>query len=249
MSVDGDEVTEDGRDTYALDNSLRASLRAAVEANDTAAIDALMEPLHPADIADLLEQVTSAEREAWLTQTTAGIDGEVLSDLEEGLREEVLSLLPDDVIAMAVRELDSDDVVDLLEDLEQEQQEALLGALLPADRAAVENALSYPEETAGRLMQREIVAVPEHWTVGETIDHLRAQAGHLPEEFYHVILTDPRMKPTAYVTLGRLLATVRKVKLTDITEDSFRPDSRHSAGRGSGLRIQSVSPDHRAHRG
>lgn len=223
MSVDGDEVTEDGRDTYALDNSLRASLRAAVEANDTAAIDALMEPLHPADIADLLEQVTSAEREAWLTQTTAGIDGEVLSDLEEGLREEVLSLLPDDVIAMAVRELDSDDVVDLLEDLEQEQQEALLGALLPADRAAVENALSYPEETAGRLMQREIVAVPEHWTVGETIDHLRAQAGHLPEEFYHVILTDPRMKPTAYVTLGRLLATVRKVKLTDITEDSFRP--------------------------
>lgn len=223
MAIDVEEQVDATRDTYALDNALRARLRAAVEAQDTAAIDALMEPLHPADIADLLEQVTSAEREAWLTHWSAGIDGEVLSELEEALREEVLSFLPDDVIALAVRELESDDVVDLLEDLEEDQKKAILGALLPADRAAVENALSYPDDTAGRLMQREIVAVPEHWTVGESIDHIRAQAGNLPEEFYHVILTDPRMKPTGYVTLGRLLASVRKVKLKDITEDSFRP--------------------------
>lgn len=223
MNADVDEVMTDARTTYALDKSLRASLRDAVEAQDTALIDGLMAPLHPADIADLLEQVTSAEREAWLTHWSAGIDGEVLSELQEGLREEVLAILPDEVIAEAVRELDSDDVVDLLEDLEEQQQEVILDALLPADRAAVENALSYPEETAGRLMQREIVAVPEHWTVGESIDHIRAQAGNLPEEFYHLILTDPRMKPTGYVTLGRLLASMRTVKLADITEDSFRP--------------------------
>lgn len=223
MSADVDEVMTDARTTYALDKSLRASLRDAVEAQDTALIDRLMAPLHPADIADLLEQVTSAEREAWLTHWSAGIDGEVLSELQEGLREEVLAILPDEVIAEAVRELDSDDVVDLLEDLEEQQQEVILDALLPADRAAVENALSYPEETAGRLMQREIVAVPEHWTVGESIDHIRAQAGNLPEEFYHLILTDPRMKPTGYVTLGRLLASMRTVKLAEITEDSFRP--------------------------
>ncbi len=218
-----EDIREDARDAYALDNSLRAALREAVEAQDVAAVDALMDPLHPADIADLLEQVSTPERESWLTLWSSGIDGEVLSELEEGLREEVLSLLPDQVIADAVRELDSDDVVDLVEDLEEEQQEAILDALEPADRAAVEAALSYPEETAGRLMQREIVAVPEHWTVGETIDHLRSQAGHLPEEFYHVILTDPRMKPTGYVMLGRLLASIRSVLLTEITEDSFRP--------------------------
>jgi len=134
-----------------------------------------------------------------------------------------LELLPDNVIADAMRELDSDDVVDILEDLEQQQQDEILATLDPADRAAVQAALSYPEDTAGRLMQREFVAVPEHWSVGETIDHLRSKAGQLPEEFYHVILTDPRMKPTGYVTLGRLLASVRAVKLQDITEDSFRP--------------------------
>ncbi len=223
MAEQMEDIVDDGRDAYALDISLRAALRDAVAAQDVASIDALMEPLHPADIADLLEQITPNEREGWLSLWSKGIDGEVLSELEEGLREAVLEILPDQVIADAVRELDSDDVVDLVEDLEEEQQEQILEALEPADRAAVEAALSYPEETAGRLMQREIVAVPEHWTVGEAIDYIRGQAGHLPEEFYHIILTDPRMKPTGYVMLGRLLASVRKVRLLDITEDSFRP--------------------------
>jgi len=223
MAADADDLIDEARDTYALDKSLRASLRDAVDAKDAAAIDALMAPLHSADIADLLEQVSSFEREGWLALWSSGIDGEVLSELDWGLREEVLELLPDNVIADAMRELDSDDVVDILEDLEQQQQDEILATLDPADRAAVKAALSYPEDTAGRLMQREFVAVPEHWSVGETIDHLRSKAGQLPEEFYHVILTDPRMKPTGYVTLGRLLASVRAVKLQDITEDSFRP--------------------------
>jgi len=223
MAADADDLIDEARDTYALDKSLRASLRDAVDAKDAAAIDALMAPLHSADIADLLEQVSSFEREGWLALWSSGIDGEVLSELDWGLREEVLELLPDNVIADAMRELDSDDVVDILEDLEQQQQDEILATLDPADRAAVQAALSYPEDTAGRLMQREFVAVPEHWSVGETIDHLRSKAGQLPEEFYHVILTDPRMKPTGYVTLGRLLASVRAVKLQDITEDSFRP--------------------------
>ena len=221
--AEAEELIDDARDTYAIADTLRADLKTAVTDQDVDASDALMEPLHPADIADLLEQVPGPEREAWLSLWSKGIDGEVLSELEFSLREEVLELLPDTVIADAVRELDSDDVVDIVEDLDDAQQEQILDASEPADRAAVEAALSYPEETAGRLMQREIVAVPEHWTVGETIDYIRGQAGHLPEEFYHVILTDPRMKPTGYVMLGRLLASVREVKLLAITEDSFRP--------------------------
>jgi magnesium transporter len=139
----------------------------------------------------------------------AGIDGEVLSELDWGLREEVIGLAPRGG-GRAVRELDSDDVVDILEDLEDDQAAAILDALDDRDRTAVEQALSYPEETAGRLMQREVVHAPEHWNVGEMIDYLRAHKADLPEQFYHVILTDPRMKPTGYVTLGRLLSTARK---------------------------------------
>lgn len=211
-----------GRDAYAIDASVRSDLRAAVAAGDVEAIDALMEPLHPADIADLLEQVSDPVRVAWLELWSRGIDGEVLSELEEGLREVVIPLLPQDVLAGAVRELDSDDVVDLVEDLEEEQQEAILGALDASDRVAVEHALSYPEESAGRLMQREVVHAPEHWTVGEMIDYLRAQKASLPEQFYHVILTDPRMKPVGNVTLGRMLTAPRATPMSELQEDSFR---------------------------
>ncbi|MEO1798787.1 MAG: CBS domain-containing protein, partial [Pseudomonadota bacterium] len=115
----------------------------------------------------------------------------------------------------------SDDVVDLIEDLEAPQQEALLDALDDADRVAVEQALRYPEYSAGRLMQREVVTAPEHWNVGNTIDFLRAN-DDLPEQFYHVILVDPRHKPTGYVTLGKLMGSRREVALADILEPSFR---------------------------
>ena len=222
MADEADDILLEEKDSYALDESLRGQVRRAVLAEDLAAIDTLMEPLHPADIADLLEQISGAEREALLHLWSSGVDGEVLSELDENLREEVISFLPDHVLAEAVRELDSDDVVDLVEDLEDHQQEAILGALDDADRAAVEEALSFPEDSAGRLMQREVVRAPEHWTVGEMIDHLRHHKADLPEQFYHVILVDPRMKPTGYVTLGRMLSTPRDTELTEITENSFR---------------------------
>jgi magnesium transporter len=81
--------------------------------------------------------------------------------------------------------------------------------------------MSYPEDSAGRLMQREVVVAPEHWTVGQAIDYLR-EADHLPDQFYHLILVDPRMKPLGYVTLGRVLSSQRDAALKDIQEDSFR---------------------------
>ena len=217
------------RDVYALTGGVGARLKALVLAGDVTAIDALMAPLHPADIADLLEQVSEAERAAWLALWSRGIDGDVLSELDWGLREEVIALLPDDVLADAVRDLDSDDVVDLVEDMADAQIEAILEVLAPSDRVAVEQALSFPEESAGRLMQREVVHAPEHWTVGEMIDYLRAGKASLPAQFYHVILTDPRHKPVGYVTLGRLLSSARITALSDITEDSFRtiPATQH----------------------
>lgn len=193
----------------------------AVEDGDAARVTTLLEPLHAADIADLLEQITPRERGALLALSSGEIDGDVLSEIDDSIREEVIEALPDDVVAEAVRELDSDDVVDILEDLDAPQVGRILSALDRADRMAVEQALSYPEYSAGRLMQREVVVAPAHWNVGEAIDFLR-KAEHLPDQFYHVILTDPRMKPTGYVTLGRILSAPREAQLRDITEDSFR---------------------------
>ncbi|EET48775.1 magnesium transporter [Thalassobium sp. R2A62] len=208
-------------DGYVLGRRAINEIRDAVEARDGLVLAGLLSPLHPADVADLLEQIPEKERAELLGLWKGGFDGEVLSELEESLREEVIDTLAPADLANAVRDLESDDVVDLVEDLDEAQQEAVLDTLDDSDRVAVEQALTYPEESAGRLMQLETVCAPSHWTVGEAIDFLRKEED-LPEQFYHMILVDPRIKPVGYVTLGKLLGTKREVPLIEIIEDSFR---------------------------
>lgn len=216
------EVIDPPESEAALYAQRLGLVRAALEAQDEAGLKALLEPLHPADIADLLEQIGAGERTRFFGLLGDDLDADVLSELDESVREEIVATLPSAQVAEAVAELETDDVVDFIENLEDEEQaEAILDALEDADRVAVERALSYPEYSAGRLMQREVVMAPEHWTVGEAIDYLRA-SDDLPEQFYHLILVDPKLRPTAYVTLGKMLAHPRSVALSVITEDSFR---------------------------
>jgi len=212
---------ERDEDEYTLDARIVSGVLDAVEAGDAARVAELAEDLHPADIADLLEQIGPADRRALISLWPDAIDGDVLSELDEGLREDLIPTLPHSVLTEAVRELDSDDVVDLIEDLEEPEQEIILRALGESDRVAVEQSLSYPEHSAGRLMQREVVTAPEHWTVGEATQFLR-RGDELPDQFYHVILVDPRHRPVAYVTLGKILSSRPGTPLRDITEDSFR---------------------------
>ena len=158
---------------YVLDRGAVSAILYAVEAQDRTQLITLIEPLHAADLADLLEQITAYDRRRLIALYDREFDGDILAELDEGLREEVVTLLAPEVLAGAVRELESDEVVDLLEDLETPQQEAILEALDDSDRVAIEQSLTYPEFSAGRLMQREVVFAPEHWTVGEAIDPSR----------------------------------------------------------------------------
>ncbi|MFP4326644.1 MAG: magnesium transporter [Paracoccaceae bacterium] len=214
-----DAETED--DAYALDRRTVAAILDVLDSQDRDALLELMAPLHAADIADLLEQINPFDRHRFVDLAGDGIGGEILSELDETIREEIIGFLRPEVLAEAVRDLDSDDVVDLLEDLEEPQQAAILSALPLSDRVAVQQSLTYPEYSAGRLMQREVVMAPEHWNVGAAIDFMRERE-HLPEQFYHVILVDPRLRPVGNVTLGKIMSSRRDVPLKDLVEDMFR---------------------------
>jgi len=217
-----EDPSEDDRreDAYDLDRTLVEELLDALEAEDRDTVKALIEDLHEADVADLLEQIDSDDREAFVRLMGADLQAEVLSELEEGVRDEILEQIDPAHLAEVVKELDTDDVVYLVEDLEEEQQEKLLEALEPVDRAAVEQSLQYPEYTAGRLMQRELVKAPAFWTVGQTIDYMRA-ADDLPEQFYKVIIVDPAMRPAGNVPLSKLMATPRDVTLGAIMDEDI----------------------------
>nr|WP_319947845.1 magnesium transporter [uncultured Shimia sp.] len=226
MSQDTNKITPDpdfdtDDNAYKLAPKVISAILYAVENQDQALLAELMEPLHAADIADILEQINTFDRRRLVQLYDREFDGEILSELDESLREEVMLALKPHVLAEAVRELESDDVVDLVEDLDEPQQEAILEHLEDADRVAVEQALAYPEESAGRLMQRAVAMAPDHWNVGQCIDYLR-KSDDLPEQFYHVIMVDPRMRPVGNVTLGRIMGSRRDVLLKDILEDVFR---------------------------
>ena len=208
---------------YALGRKNVSAILYAVDIEDRVQLTALMEPLHAADIADLLEQINAYDRSRLIRLYDREFDGDILSELDEAIREEVIAVLKPHVLADAVRALDSDDVVDLIEDLDGPQQEQILDALEDSDRAMVEQSLAFPEYSAGRLMQREVVMAPEHWTVGEAIDRMRsASEEELPRQFYHLVLVDPRLHPVGNVTLGKLMRSRRDVPLRDLIEETFQ---------------------------
>ena len=218
-TIEQDAKVEEERsdEAYQLDRKAVSAILYAVDIEDQAKLIELMEPLHPADIADLLEQINAYDRSRLIRLYDREFDGDILSELDESIRDEVIAVLTPQVLTQAVRDLDSDDVVDLVEDMDDSQQEAILDALEDADRLAVKQALSYPEFSAGRLMQREVVMAPEHWTVGDAIDHLRSSSEEdLPDQFYHIVVVDPRLHPVGNVTLGKVMRSRRDVPLLDI---------------------------------
>jgi magnesium transporter len=223
-----DQTPDREDDGFAPSSEFLDRIDNAMDAADQPTLNALLEPMHGADIADLIERLAPVRRRLFIELYSGEIDGEILSEIDESIREEVLELLPRHVLADAVREMDSDDVVDLVEDLDDIDRDEILSVLDDSDQAAVRQSLAYPEYSAGRLMQSEVVTAPEHWTVGEAIDFLRREEW-LPEQFYHIIMVDPRRHAVGYVTLGRLLASRRDAVLRDMAEDSFRTISAYAA--------------------
>ncbi|MEJ7935761.1 magnesium transporter [Sphingobium sp. AN558] len=187
----------------------------AVEDGDTDKARDLVAPLHPADIADLLELTPGDRRGAVAAALGDLVGAEVLSELNDYVRDDLIGALAPEQVAGFAAELDTDDAVAIIEDMEEADQQAVLDALDPADRAAIESALGYPEESAGRLMQRDLVAVPEHMTVGQVIDYLRDNRD-LTSDFWEIYVVDALHKPIGYCQLSWILTCPRSVAMADL---------------------------------
>jgi magnesium transporter len=187
----------------------------AVDAGDDETARKLVQPLHPADIADLIELAARDEREGLVKALAGIISPDVLAEMNDFVREGLLDEMEPQQVADIAGQLETDDAVALIEDLDRDDQQAVLRAMEPDDRAAVEEALGYPEESAGRLMQRDLCAVPEHWTVGQVIDYLRSTAD-LPTDFCEVFVVDPAHHPVGTCKLSTILRTPRGTPITAV---------------------------------
>ncbi len=197
----------------------------ALARNDREAVLDAIGTLHYADIADFIERLSKEDRKQFVSMVRDALDHEVLSELDEMVREEVVSALDDEAVAVALTELDSDDAVQVIEDLDPERQQSVLDQISDEERTLIEEALSYPEDSAGRLMQREVATVPSHWNVGQCIDYLRREAEsdnpRLPTAFYDIFLTDPRHHPVGAVGLSELLRSRRQIPLSDVASSDL----------------------------
>jgi len=189
----------------------------AVEAGDDETARELVRPLHPADVADLIELARRDEREGLVKALAGIVSPEVLAELNDYVREDLLDELEPQQVAEIAGQLETDDAVALIEDLGRDEQQAVLDRMQPDDRAAVVEALSYPEESAGRLMQRDLCAVPEHWNVGEVIDFLRSTKD-LPDDFWEVFVVNPAHHPVGTCKLSLILRTPRRTPVREIMQ-------------------------------
>ncbi|MEW4447550.1 magnesium transporter [Qipengyuania sp. JC766] len=191
------------------------SVKDALDAGEDGVVYDLVEPLHPADLADLIELFEPEERARLAAAVSDLMGSEVIAELNDFVREEMMEAMPAGAVAAIAEQLETDDAVQLIEDLDELDQRAILAELDAEDRVAIESALSYPEETAGRLMSRDFVAVPEHLTVGDLIDYLRTR-GDLANEFFEVFVVDHKHKPVGTCALSWVLTTPRSIRLTDV---------------------------------
>lgn len=210
-------------DIYNEDGAVRqdflARIGAAIADRDTLTLRQDVGRLHQSEVGDLLESLMPEQRRALVDLMGADFDFSALTEVDDAIRAEIVEAMPNEQIAQAVQELDSDDAVYILEDLDAEDQDAILAQLPFTERIRLRRSLSYPEETAGRRMQTEFVAVPPFWTVGQTIDYMREDL-NLPDHFSQVFVIDPSFRLLGAVDLDRILRTKRAVKVEDIMHET-----------------------------
>lgn len=192
----------------------------ALDAGDINRVREIVAGLHFSDAADLVECLNSDRRRAMLLATQDILEPEFFTELDETIRDEVWEIIGLKAMAEVVAELDVDDAIEIIDEMEHHEQQAVLGAIPAADRTLIEEGLAYGEYTAGRLMQREVMTVPQSWTVGETIDFMRTIAEQdewsLPEVFYDIVVVDPKHAPVGTIPLSALLHSKRPVPVTDL---------------------------------
>lgn len=215
-------ATTDDVQTFLPDEAIKDAIE-AVHAQDSDTVHAVLSDLSPTDSAELLSKIKEDDREELLAMYGEVLAPETFTKMNQELTRASLSAMPATQVAEIITELESDDALLLIENLEEAFQQDIINKLSAKTRLVLEEGLSFPEDSAGRLMRRELVTIPEFWTVGKTIDYLRAASDRLPEEFLDIFIIDPKHHLTGEVPLGRIIRHKRSHKIKDLALEDTHP--------------------------
>ena len=187
--------------------------------NDAEFITNSFKEMHPADAADIIEHLNQSDRESLIKLNKFKVDPEVFVELNESIQSEIINYLSSDSVVTILKNHDSDDAIKILENVKEKDKNVILSSLPPKDRFALLESLSYPEDTAARIMQREFTAIPSNWSVGQTIDYLRENK-ELPEEFLEIFIVDEEFNPIGTIPSSKVLRTPRETKMLSLMSES-----------------------------
>lgn len=207
---------------YGVSQETIRALEEALEGGEKSRVESLLKPLHTADIAVVIEYLSPYLRYQLIEILRPKFDPAILTELDETVRDEIVEQLGTHEIAEAISGLKSDDAVALIEDLDEEQQKEILQSIPVGERVILEEVLNYPENSAARLMQREVVCVPSFWTVTETLHYIEKEK-KLPEKFYDLFVVDPKHIPIGGVPLSHLLRQPPSTKIGDMMLTDIKP--------------------------
>lgn len=215
---DSQELPPEARTTgFGISREFIKVIQEALETHDADRIREIVNPLHPADVADVIEGLTPTNRKLFVEIMRKDLHGEILAEIEDTVREQVLEQLSTEELAAAITDLESDDAAFILDDLDDEHQRKILQVIPVEDRLPLEQSLSYADDTAGRLMQREVVTAPITSTLGQIIDTL-GKYTDLPESFYEIFILDESGVPKGSIALSKILRYPRKTPVVDVME-------------------------------
>ena len=211
--------TKDKKVNFEFNKEYIRVVTSKIANNDAQFITNSFNEMHPADAADIIEHLSENNRESLIKLNNFKLDPEVFVELNESIQSEIITYLSSESIVGILKGLESDDAISILENVPEEDKNSILSSLPPKDRFALLESLSYPEDTAARLMQREFTAIPSNWSVGQTIDYLRENKD-LPEEFLEIFIVDEHFKPVGTVPSSKVLTTPRDTKMATIMSES-----------------------------
>tara|TARA_B100000686_G_scaffold354260_1_gene463550 strand:- start:2565 stop:3956 length:1392 start_codon:yes stop_codon:yes gene_type:complete len=218
-----DETLNEDQQGFTVSDDFITRLREELNGENFAEVREECLPLSAADTAEILSKIDFDHALQLVDVLGEDMSSDVYAYLDNDLVTRMFANMSDWDVASIINQMESDDALDLIEDLDEETQGKILLTLSSKMRAALEEGLTFPEDSAGRLMQRTMVAVPQFWTVGKTLDYLRVAKDSLPDNFYDIIIVDPMHHVVGEVPAGKILKAQRTARMSDLALDNFHP--------------------------
>ncbi len=199
-----------------------SSLAGAIMRGASSEAKRIIGEAHIADLAGFFNRTTGSQKEKTLKLLSEQQVSQLIIELDISVMPIIVEMVGPKKIAKIINAIDVDDAIYVLDSLEEEGREAILSYLNKNKKKEISEGFSYPEDSAGRLMQKEFISVPEHWTISQTLDYMQGKQ-EASEVFHEIFVTNPKFSPIGSVPLSTLISKSGDSLISSVMNVEIKP--------------------------